>query len=149
MLKFVRFALLSVTLASGAAVLTGCSGSGSSSFRAPAGVERFAGTYTGTFTGVISPGVPGAGSTVGGTFTAVINRQGNISGTLSQPGFPNLPITGTINDDGKINASANLTSGQVSTLTAELTLSNGGYDIDGTFVTKAGNVTVVTGTISS
>lgn len=149
-MKFVRFALLSVTLASGAAALTGCSGGGGSSSSIPThGIGRFIGTYRGKFTGVVAPGIPGAGSPVSGTFTAIIGDHGNLTGTLKQSGFPDAPITGTIDTDGQINATADLSSGQVATLNGNLVLSSGVYVITGTFVTTSGGVTLVTGTIST
>jgi hypothetical protein len=148
--KFVRFLTLSAVVAGGAASLPGC-GSGFNDSQpnlSQTQVARFAGTYNGTFTGVIAAGLPGAGQTVGGTFTAVVDSQGNVTGSVSQPGIGQFPASGTVTSDGRITVVAQPGSGQRSTLTGNATANGNGFTLAGSFTTVSNGVTAVSGTFT-
>ncbi len=136
---------LCVVLAGGAATVAGCGGGDSFS---QTDVRRFAGTYNGTFTGVLMAPSPGAGQTVGGTFTAVVDNQGNVTGSVTQPGVGQFPVTGTVTSDGRVNVVAQPSANQTSTLSGTAVASGGQATLSGTFTTVNSGFTVVSGTFT-
>ena len=83
-----------------ATTLAGCGGGSSSN---DSGTRQFTGNYSGYFAGVTTSDA----SPVSGDFSATVANSGALTGTVSQPGLPNFPATGTINRFGELNATAN------------------------------------------
>jgi hypothetical protein len=144
--KLIRILALPALLSTGVALLPGCGGGNSGiSTTTPA---RFAGTYNGTFSGTTTSKSPQPGVAVTGTFTAISDQNGILSGTLVQPGVGSFPLTGTIGNNGALLASATVGTSQVATLRGTVANKSGGYIISGTFTTNFGTTTVVSGTVT-
>lgn len=143
--KFLRVLMLPVVLSCGVAVLPGCGGGNSGFINSP---SRFAGTYSGTFSGATTQNSPQPGVPVSGTFVAVSDRNGNLTGTLSQPGVGVFPLSGTIDSDGRLSATAAVGTNQLATLRGTAVKSSNGYTLSGTFTTDFGTTTVVSGTVA-
>lgn len=112
--------------------LPGCGG-GSSFFST--NVSQYAGTYFGTFSGVTAQGAPGAGQTVSGTFTAVADSAGKVTGSFTQSGLGTFPSTGTISPSGAITVTA-LIGNQTASLNGKITLGSGNQGtVSGIFTT--------------
>lgn len=143
--KLIRVLVLPVLLSTGVALLPGCGGGGSGIANTPA---RFAGAYQGTFSGKTTQKSPQPGVPVAGTFTAISDQSGTLSGTLVQPGIGSFPLTGTIANDGTLFATATVGTSQQATLRGNVANKSGVYTITGTFTTDYGNTTVVSGTVN-
>lgn len=145
MRQFLRV-LLPVVLFCGIAtvILPGCGG-GSSGLSSQGSVADYQGNYAGTYTGLVQPGLEGAGSTVGGTFTATIAQDGTVTGTVTQPGAGTFPASGTVDRNGNVVITAPSSATENSTLTGKITNRKTGA-LAGTFTTTSGGVKAVVGT---
>jgi hypothetical protein len=89
--RFWRVTLLLAAVLMLAVVLAGCSQGG--------GVERFAGTYAGDYSG-------SGARTVTGTATWDVDKQGGINGTFKEQIFSSASIFGTVTADGTVTFTA-------------------------------------------
>jgi hypothetical protein len=102
-MRKLRSMLWGVTAAAMVAFAVGCGGGSDNN-----SVSDFAGAYTGSYAGTTS-----TGSAVSGRFTINISNNGQVTGSLIGPNN-NLPVTGTVDDDGDIRFATAAGANQIS-----------------------------------
>jgi len=144
MKNFLRLGV-ALSLAGAVVALPGCGGGGGNSI--PVDVSQYAGTYNGTFSGVVSQGFPYAGQTVTGTFSAIADSAGNVTGTFTQADIGTQSASGRVSAGGKIFVTAPY-NGTTATLTGSITGNAGILSASGSFTTTQGPAVIIRGSFS-